>query len=218
MPQVTPLARSGSTLSAAIAAALLPVCSAVLAADPKVPPAIEPGNRVPVAILTTGFDYTRPEIAARLARDGEGEIIAWDVVGEDRFPYDQTGDTEVLSALATQLQPAAPVSLLAIRVDANDPVSLGKGLAFAARTPARIVLVPMWSPSRETWTVFQQAAQYFTELRIVVRACSDIPPGNGPSVFPRDLNLPNAIKELPQAADPATPLLTNLAALPCNRP
>jgi hypothetical protein len=139
-------------------------------------------------------------------------------VGEDRFPYDLTGDTEVLSALVNQLPAAAPISLLAIRVDANDPVSLGKGLAFAARTPARIVLVPMWSPSRENWTVFQQAAQYFTELRIVVRACSDIPTGSGPSVYPRDLNLPNAMKEPSHTSDPASPLLTYLTALPCNRP
>ena len=93
-----------------------------MAADPKVPPASPAEDRRPIAILTTGFDYTRAEIAARLARDGEGEIIAWDVPGDDRFPFATAGDTELMMALVNLLPAAAPVSLLPIKIDPDDPV------------------------------------------------------------------------------------------------
>lgn len=191
--------------------------SPALGADPKVPPAVESGDRVPVAILTVGFDYTRPEIAARLARDGEGEITAWDVVGEDRFPFDRDGDTALMLALAEQLPANAPVSLLAVKVDVTDPVSLAKGLAFVARTPARTVMVPMWSDNRAAWDVFAQAAAHFSQLRLIVRACPDLAAERGAAVYPRDLKLAERAPVV-AADDPAGPLFTYLAALSCRRP
>lgn len=199
-------------------AMLMAVQLPVSAADPKVPPAVETANRVPVAILTAGFDYRRPEIAARLARDGEGEIIAWDVAGEDRFPFDAAGDTELMAALAAQLPEAAPVSLLAVKVDMADPVSLAKGLAFVARTPARTVMVPMWSDNRAAWDVFAQAAAHLPSLRLVVRACPDLPAASGSNVFPRDLNLENSQLSPVAEDDPAGPLFSYLTALACRRP
>jgi hypothetical protein len=191
---------------------------AVSAADPKVPPAVESGNRVPIAILTAGFDYTRPEIAARLARDGEGEIIAWDVMGEDRFPFDPAGDTELMTALAAQLPEGAPVSLLAVKVDMSDPVSLAKGLAFVARTPARTVMVPMWSDNRAAWDVFAQAAAHYSNLRVIVRACPDLPAESGAAVYPRDLKLAQMTGGADAAADPARPLFAYVETLACRRP
>jgi len=191
--------------------------SEALGADPKVPPAVESGNRVPVAILTEGFDYTRPEIAARLARDGEGEITAWDVMGEDRFPFDRNGDTALMLALAEQLPENAPVSLLAVKVDVTDPVSLAKGLAFVARTPARTVMVPMWSDNRAAWDVFAQASAHFSQLRLIVRACPDLPAERGAAVYPRDLKLADGVAEV-AADDPAAPLFAYVATLACRRP
>ncbi len=182
------------------------------------PPAVESGNRVPIAILTAGFDYTRPEIAARLARDGEGEIIAWDVVGEDRFPFDPAGDTDLMVALTAQLPDAAPVSLLAVKVNAADPVSLAKGLAFVARTPARTVLVPMWSDTRKAWEVFGQAAAHFSNLRVIMRACPDLPAEGGAAVYPRDLKLAPSDGGAAAADDPARPLFAYLEILACRRP
>lgn len=202
----------------ALMTAVLHSAPASFAADPKVPPAVESGNRVPIAILTAGFDYTRPEIAARLARDGEGEIIAWDVMGEDRFPFDAAGDTELMTALASNLPEAAPVSLLAVKVDVRDPVSLAKGLAFVARTPARTVMVPMWSDNRAAWDVFAQAAAHFSQLRLVVRTCPDLPAESGAAVFPRDLKLEQLDGGTALADDPARPLFAYLETLACRRP
>ncbi len=204
--------------SIATAVACAVTCGTALAADPKVPPASPAEARVPVAILTTGFDYTRPEIAARLTRDGEGEIVAWDIPGDDRFPYDTAGDTELLTALVSRLPTTAPVSLLSVKVDPNDPVSLAKGLAFIARTPARTVLVPIWASQADAWDLFAKATAHFTNLRIVIRSCPDLPPSPENQVYPRDLGLPNLATTASSDNDPSAPLQTYVAGLPCRRP
>jgi hypothetical protein len=189
-----------------------------MAADPKVPPASPAEDRRPIAILTTGFDYTRAAIAARLARDGEGEIIAWDVPGNDRFPFATAGDTELMMALVNLLPAAAPVSLLPIKVDPDDPVSLAKALAFIARTPARTVLVPMWTSTNGTWDLFAKAAAHFSDLRIVIRSCPDLIATPETRVYPRDLDLPNLATAATADDDPSAPLQAYVAALPCRRP
>src|SRR5215813_6387373 len=56
---------------------------------PPVPPGRDPGG-VAVALIGTGIDYTLPQVASRLARDGEGELIGWDLQDEDRRPFDRS--------------------------------------------------------------------------------------------------------------------------------
>jgi hypothetical protein len=205
-------------LSVTVGVAFAVACPTAIAADPKVPPASPAEDRLPVAILTTGFDYTRSEIAARLARDGEGEIIAWDVPGNDRFPYDTAGDTELLTALVNLLPASAPVALLPVKVDLDDPGSLAKGLAFIARTPARTVVVPLWTSTPEPWSLFAKAAAHFATLRIVIRGCPDLAASPENQVYPRDLKLPNLSTVATPEADPSAPLQGYVAALPCRRP
>ncbi len=69
----------------ALAALTLIVSLPALAADPKVPTGLDPGGTA-IGLVTTGIDYTDPEIAARLARDGEGEAIGMDLVDGERLP------------------------------------------------------------------------------------------------------------------------------------
>ncbi len=78
--------------SFALAAAL--AATPALAADPPVPIGQDPGGTA-VAIISTGIDYTIPEIAKSLARDGEGEIIAWDFVDGDNRPYAKSASDRV---------------------------------------------------------------------------------------------------------------------------
>lgn len=107
------------------------------AADPKVPIGQDPGGSA-VAIVGAGVDYTRAGIAARLARDGEGEIIAWDFVDADNRPFD--GDVSgFANRIATALS-ATAIRLIPIRVAPGDEAWLGRASAFAARTPAEIVV------------------------------------------------------------------------------
>lgn len=129
---------------------------------PKVPPGRDPGG-VAVAILGAGVDYRRPDVAARLARDGEGEMIGWDVIDGDPFPLESApaeglatpvaaGTTAALSLL----EAAKSARLIPVRVPAMNARALGGAMAFVSRTPARIVVIlgdggpsATWDPLRD---------------------------------------------------------------------
>ncbi len=190
--------------SAVAAGMVLVGTVATEASDPKVPPGNVPAGE-PVAVLTLGIDYTRPEIAARLARDGEAELIGWDFVDNDRMPYVASpaaapppmlgNDAAVIANLAS---PAASgvtqpgYTIVPIRIDAADPVSFAKALSFAARTPARRVLVPFRSTDRAQWAAFGEAARHFKDLAIYTVRCTAGGAGTAP-VFPADLGVLSVI-------------------------
>ena len=71
---------------ATVAAASMGLCSPVHATDPKVPPGQDPGGTA-IALIGGGLDYTSDKITPRVARDGEGELIGWDLIDNDRTPY-----------------------------------------------------------------------------------------------------------------------------------
>jgi len=138
----------------------------VQASEPKVPPGLDPGG-VAIALLGDGVDYTKPELAKRLARDGEGDLIAWDFVDNDIRPYAKTGqstaDAEYLIAAS------AGVSLVIVKEPAGgNPAAIGHMSTFVVRTPARIVAWPDGRPERVDWPVLFQAAQRFKDRLFVV--------------------------------------------------
>jgi hypothetical protein len=161
-----------------------------------VPPGRDPGG-IAVALIGTGIDYTLANIASRLARDGEGELIGWDLQDRDRRPFDQSkgttppqwgGDGTLLASLITG---APAVRLVPVRVDPNDPVALAQAMAFVAQTPARVAVMAMGSPSRAHWEPFRQAAQRFKDVLVVVSA----PPAE--PVYPAALGLDTVLAVLP---------------------
>jgi hypothetical protein len=161
---------------------LLLAAGAVLCADmagaqvrkPKLPPGSDPGG-IAIAILSTGIDYTAPDIAQRLARDGEGELIGWDLIDRDNRPLNAKaaetpaawgGDGNALiRAVGMPGRRVVPV-----RIDMRDPMSLPKAAAFAAQTPARIVVVPMWTADADEWAAFGMAIKAFADLLFIAAA------------------------------------------------
>jgi hypothetical protein len=144
---------------------------------PRVPPGRDPGG-VAVAVTGGGVNYLRPEIARRLARDGEGEPIAFDLEDMDNRPLELIGrapaaatrpDTRgVASALAGLLLAEAGAARLVVTRDPpGDGPSAARGIAFVALTPARIVLV-LSQPA--DWEPFLQAVARFKELLVIVPA------------------------------------------------
>jgi hypothetical protein len=123
---------------------------------PKIPPGVDPGGTA-IALIGAGIDYTDAQIARRLARDGEGEAIAWDAVDSDARPYVAPGKsgngtvdgTELANLLLAVYSTAR---LIPVRIDPADPEAVRRGLAFAARTPARILAFTAWD-----WTDWAQA-------------------------------------------------------------
>ena len=127
-------------LAITLAAAAL-ASSGAKAKKPKLTPGVDPGG-VTIAILTVGIDYTRPDVAAQLARDGEGELIGWDMVDGDNRPYldAKTGDrgareTEFVATIGA----AIGARFIPLRISADQP-TIPAAVSFLAQTPARIVL------------------------------------------------------------------------------
>jgi len=172
---------------------------------PPLPPGRDPGG-VAIALLTTGIDYALPHIAQRLARDGEGELIGFDLVDNDNRPFGGDGTT-----LATHLlDPAIGARLVPVRVDPHDPASLARAVAFIAQTPARIVVVPMWGQRKEDWRPFQQAVEHFSQLLFVVAAGDDGRDLDRDPVYPAALALPNVLVVSAARADPDAPRTVQL--------
>lgn len=170
---------------AALFLAVAPPCAA-FAQDPKVPPEKDPGA-VPVALVGAGIDYTNPELAKRLARDGEGNIVGWDFVDNDIHPYSTDATS---NAQARQLLASPGVELVPIRIPPNENDAVVKAGAFAAFTEVRTIVVLQSTAKKEDWALFEKARQHFKDLLFVV-------PFRGPDVqapaYPAALGLPNVL-------------------------
>jgi hypothetical protein len=166
---------------------------------PPLLPGRDPGG-VAIALLTTGIDYTSPSIARGLARDGEGELIGFDLLDNDNRPFGDGkiptpahgGDDGRTLAVAI-LDAASATRLVPVRVDPRVPASLARAVAFIARTPARIVAVPMWSASKEDWQPFRQAVEASPQLLFVVAAGDEGKDLDKDPVYPAAFGLPNVI-------------------------
>ena len=141
---------------------------------PKLPAGLDPGG-VAIALLTTGIDYRTSDIAQRLARDGEGDLIGWDLVDRDNRPFNPASaePSAALGGDANALVRAFGQSgrrIVPVRIDARDPLSLAKAASFISQTPARIVVVPMWTSDAEAWASFGMAIKTFADLLFIVAA------------------------------------------------
>ena len=144
---MTPVPILAAVLVVALAAT---GASAQSPAKPKVPPGTDPGGTA-IALIAHGVDYTDPEIAPRLARDGEGDIIGWDFIAGDNKPYaagaengvDGTGLAKlILSAYARG-------RLVPVRVASSDSAQFAQALRLVMQSPARIVAIPIWNARPE---------------------------------------------------------------------
>jgi hypothetical protein len=168
------MTRSMAWLLVAVGAVLCAAPATAQGRKPKLPPGSDPGG-VAIAILSTGVDYTASDIAQRLARDGEGELIGWDLVDRDNRPFNAKaaetpaawgGDGNALiRAIGRPGRRVVPV-----RVDLSDPMSLAKAAAFIAQTPARVVVVPMWTANADEWAAFGMAIKAFADLLFIAAA------------------------------------------------
>lgn len=163
--------------------------------DPPVPHGLDPGG-VAIALITDGVDYTDPEIAVRLARDGEGEPIALDLVDGDVRPY-APADAGRGTALAKRLLSAYRNSrLVVVRADASDAASLARAALFVSRTPSRIAAVGFWGRERETWEPFAQAAAQGGQVLFIAPG-GDVSARSKAANFPAQFRLANLVSAAP---------------------
>jgi hypothetical protein len=176
-------------LSAGLAFLLLVLAAPAWAQDPRLPAGKDPGGTA-VVLMTRGLDYTRPEIAKLLARDGEGELIGWDFVDNDNRPFVKGENTMADIALAQAVGAAGGVRIVPVRIDPGDSVTLARAVVYAARTPARVVIVPFSSGDKDHWETFAASVRHLPNLMVVIPATD----AQGTSqTFPAALGLPNAV-------------------------
>ena len=185
------------TLLSIIASAAVGAAAEAENRKPSVPAGRDPGG-VAIALIGTGIDYTIPEVARRLARDGEGEIIGWDIEDKDRRPFDKSrGETRPEwggdGTALIRLVGLTGRRVVPVRINPADPISIARAVAFVAQTPARIVVVPMWSWEPAAWEPFRQAAARFADLLFVIAAGDDAGVANQDSVWPAAFRLPNGL-------------------------
>lgn len=167
---------------------------------PKMPPGRDPGG-VAVALISTGIDYTLPAIAARLARDGEGEVIGWDLESGDNRPFDRSRGTTAptwggdATAIASAIAGEAGLRLVPVCIVPAEPASLARAVVFVAQTPARIAMVPMASSDKGEWDPFAQAATRFKHILFIAAAGETAEP-----VYPAALGLENVVAIVPQSS------------------
>jgi hypothetical protein len=134
------------------------------APDPPLKAGRDPGGAA-IVLLADGFDYRKPEVAGVLARDGEGEAIAFDAVDGDNRPFADVGrGTDGIIAAARY----GGVRIVAVRVDLRDPASLAKGIGFAVATPAKIIVADFGVDDHQGIEVMAAAAAKFGDALFVV--------------------------------------------------
>jgi len=164
-------------------------------AKPRVPPGRDPGG-VAVAVIGNGVNYTLPQIADRLARDGEGDLVGLDIADEDGRPLERPGGPAGAggTALAGVILREAPMArLVPVRTKPGDPLAHGKAGVLVARSPAGIALVAHASTRREEWEPFRQVVTHFAHVLFVVPAGDDGQDLDANSVFPAALRADNVI-------------------------
>lgn len=147
---------------------------------PKLPPGRDPGG-VAVAVIGDGIDYTDPVIAARLARDGEGDLIGWDFIDDDNRPF--AAGNEGNSVLRTVIGAAPSARFVPVRVTrASSAVDI-RALGFALQTPARLIVLPgEISQPDDIQTLRGIAAVARSALVIAVASVAAGPPVSLPAV------------------------------------
>ncbi len=117
------------------------------AVKPKVPVGVDPGG-VAVAFIGPGLDYTQPDIAESLARDGEGELIGFDLVANDRKPFakqEPPADHEtMMSFAAALLSQDIDIKLQVFKTTNRDTKMIARAIQMAAQANARMIV--LWAP------------------------------------------------------------------------
>jgi hypothetical protein len=141
---------------------------------PRIPPGRDPGG-IAVAMVGRGLDFARAGFLQRLARDGEGEAIAWDLVDNLPAPLAPAGGGD--DALAgIVLDEGQATRLVVVRTPARRPEMLAQALLFVARTPARIVLLVPEAEGPIATERLADAARRLPNLLLVVPARLAAPP------------------------------------------
>lgn len=156
-------------LVALVWTSVLSTVSLAASADPPVPPGRDTGG-VAIAVIGPGLDYRAPQIAQRLARDGEGELVGYDLIDNDRRPFETAGPVTAIAGLL--LERDRSLTLEPFRARVSEPAELARAIAMVAGTRARIVVILPATLRSEDWALLTEASARFPQLLIVLPVLS----------------------------------------------
>jgi len=204
---------------------LLVAANLASAQEPDVPPGNDPGG-IAIAVLGSGVDYTNARIANCLARDGEGDPIAWDFADDDNRPF--RPEASAAAEIGVLCEPGSASRLVVVKQRPADPAAFGNMMMFTARTPARIVVWPDADPARPDWHILQEAVTHFPQLLFIIpkpaparQPLRNAPPSSGGAATSEAANLVSITQSDPhnariavfKAAGRAALLLANTPSL-----
>ena len=167
--------------------------------NPAVPAGEDPGG-IAVAHVDSGVNYLLPEIASRLARDDQGKIFGYDFRDDDARPADLDPSRPAFfpirhgTTVASILLAEAPKArLVPVRHPGNHFTLFADVVEFLAKSPARIVLMPLGGYKQDDWQAFADAAKRHPELLFILSAGNDGRDLDKEPVYPAALKLENAI-------------------------
>ncbi len=167
--------------------------------NPPVPTGKDPGG-VPVALVDAGVNYLLPEVAERLARDENGELLGYDYWDGDRRPFDANPARSPFfpqrhgTKTATLLVREAPMArLVPYRYPRPDMSRMTELIRDAAAKGIVVVNISMGSNKRDDWQAFAAAVRAQPQMLFVVSAGNDGRDIDAQPVYPAALGLENAI-------------------------
>ena len=145
--------------------------------NPPVPPGAPDTPGIRIAHIDSGVNYLLPDIADRLARDGDGAILGYDFRDDDATPFDlDFGRSPFFpirhgTAVASVILSEAPdAALVPLRFPRHDMTKMGDVVRHAVAAGARVIAMPMGSNDPDDWATFLAAARTASDVLFVVSA------------------------------------------------
>lgn len=144
--------------------------------NPPVPPGHDPPG-IPIGLVDSGVNYLLPEIASRLARSPDGEILGYDYWDLDRRPFDASPTPDPFypsrhgTRTASLLLEDAPVAkLVPYRYPRHAMARMTALIEDAAARGVRVMNLSLVSRNRDEWLPFRDAAAAHPEILFLVAA------------------------------------------------
>lgn len=157
-------------------------------------------DRVRVAMVDSGINYTLPQINTRLARDENGELVGYDFWENDHRPFDyHFGPTPFRitrhgTGTASLLLKEAPfIDLVPYRYPRPDMSRMQALIEHASDNNVRIVGLPLGGNKADQWTAFENAAAQHPDILFIASAGNNGRNIDQQPVYPASLDLDNLL-------------------------
>lgn len=157
-------------------------------------------QRVRVALVDSGVNYTLSEINNRLARDNAGNLIGYDYWDNDALPFDahfEQSDFHVIrhgtGTASLLLNESAHAELVPYRHPRPDMSRMKALVEHAVANDVRIIGLPISGSEQDEWEAFASAASAHPDLLFIASAGNNGRSIDQHPVYPAALDLPNLL-------------------------